>query len=367
MKNVVTGGVLTAMGIGSAHAGGVERSTQSVGILFEPGTYAELSFSTFDAKVSGVASPIIGGFASGDMAPGYNTFSLGYKQALTPSLDLALILDQPIGADVDYRSGTGYPVAGTTAELDATAVTALARYRFDNNLSLIGGLRALRTSGTVNLPFPALNPNPYTLETSKETDFGYVLGIAWEKPEIAARVALTYNSAINHTFDAAESGPSTGGIVVESTFKTEIPESINLEFQTGIAADTLLFGSVRWVNWTEFTIDPDEYRNVYGNALVFYTDDVITYNLGLGRKFNDNWSGAVLLAYEETKGNVTGNLGPTDGFKSAGLALTYTNGPAKITGGLRYVDIGDATTRGIDGDFSGNYGWGFGLRVGYSF
>ncbi|GAA0292934.1 hypothetical protein [Rhodovulum strictum] len=366
MKQVVTGFVLTAMGIGTAHAGGVERSTQSVGILFEQGTYAELSFGRFDGKVSGTSALLGPTIASGDMAPGYNTFSLGFKQALSPALDLALILDQPIGAAVDYPVGTGYPIEGTTAELDSTAITALARYRFDNNVSLIGGLRAMKTSGQANLPF-VLFPNPYTLDTSSETDFGYVLGIAWERPEIAARVALTYNSAITHNFDATESSHLTGGLPVTSTFKTEIPESINLEFQTGIAADTLLFGSIRWVNWTEFTIDPDEYRNVYGNALVFYTHDVITYNLGLGRKFSDTWSGAVLLGYEETKGDRTGNLGPTDGFTSVGLAATYTAGSAKITGGVRYVDIGNATTRGLDGDFRGNSGWGFGLRVGYSF
>ncbi|WP_254813679.1 outer membrane protein transport protein [Rhodovulum sp. ES.010] len=352
-----------ALFAGGAMAGGVERSTQSVGILFEKGNYAELSFSHFDPDVSGNVGPL----GSGNMLDSFTNVTLGYKQALTDRLDLAIVFDQPIGADIDYKTGTGYPVAGTTASLDSNAITGFLRYRFDNNVSLIGGVRVMRTSGEVDLPFPALSPIPYTLETSTETDVGYVLGIAWERPEIAARVALTYNSAITHDFDAAESASTTAGAIVNSTFETEIPESINLEFQTGIAADTLLFGSVRWVNWTEFTIDPDAYRNVYGNALVDYEDDRITYNLGVGRKFNDSWSGAVLLGYEESNGNITGNLGPTDGFTSLGLAATYTYGKARLTGGVRYVDIGDATTRGIGGDFAGNHGWGFGIRIAYNF
>ena len=38
----------------------------------------------------------------------------------------------------------------------------------------------------------------------------------------------------------------------------------------------------------------------------------------------------------------------------------------KITGGLRYVDIGDAITT-VGGDFQDNSGVGVGLRIAYSF
>ncbi|MBN2906462.1 MAG: hypothetical protein JXJ18_07130 [Rhodobacteraceae bacterium] len=364
MKTIISGTALAALCVGSAHAGGVERSTQSVGVLFEQGTYAELSFTTFDPKVSGTAL----GQLSGDMSPSYSSYSLSYKQALSDSLDLALILDQPIGADIAYPSGTTYIGTGATATLESTAVTALIRYKFPSNISLIGGLRVQRTNGDVFLPYAG----DYTLSTSHETDFGYVLGIAWEKPEIAARVALTYNSAITHAFDAVESSAASGFANLDTTFKTEIPQSVNLEFQTGVAADTLLFGSIRWVDWTAFEIAPEHYTttlaiNPSGEPLVFYTNDVVTYNLGLGRRFNDTWSGAVLVGYEKHQGDPVGNLGPKDGYASLGLAATYTKDNMKITGGVRYVDIGNATTRNIGGDFRNNSGWGAGLRIGVSF
>ena len=35
---------------------------------------------------------------------------------------------------------------------------------------------------------------------------GWVAGVAYEMPEIAARVSLTYNSPIDHDFDMTESG-----------------------------------------------------------------------------------------------------------------------------------------------------------------
>jgi long-subunit fatty acid transport protein len=335
-----------------AQAGGVERSSQSVAILFEQGRYAELSFGHFSPDVSGTVGG--GALSSGDMSSSYNSWSLGYKMDIGDRMNLAVILDQPIGADVAYPTGTGYPLAGSTAELSSSAVTALLRYKFENNVSVYGGLRYETVKGIVSIPAVA----GYTLSTNNDSELGYVVGVAWEKPEIAARVALTYNSAITHTLDSLEFG------AVAANFETEVPQSLNLEFQTGIAKDTLLFGSIRWVDWSEFLIDPPAYP--LAAPLVSYQSDRTTYNLGVGRRFNENWSGAVTLGYEASNGDITGNLGPTDGFASVGLAATYTMDNLKVTGGVRYVDIGDATTN-IGANFSGNSGIGVGLRVGYTF
>ena len=349
MGRVLTTVVAFALTAGSAVAGGVERSTQSVAILFEEGTYAEVNLGYFEPSVSGTV-----GIASGNMAPGYATLSFGYKQALSNRLDLAIIVDEPIGADVDYPLGTGYPLQGTTADLESYAVTGLLRYKLPNNFSVYGGLRAEQVKGVVSIPFVG----GYTLVTNRDLEWGYVVGAAWERPDIAARVALTYNSAITHTLSSTEFGGPTG------SFQTEIPESLNLEFQTGIAADTLLFGSIRWVEWSAFAIDPPAYPLPV--PLVSYQSDRITYNLGLGRRFNETWSGAVIVAHEPSNGDITGNLGPTDGFSSIALAATYTSGNLRITGGIRYVDIGGATTS-IGAQFADNSGVGVGLRIGYSF
>lgn len=352
MKGILATAAAATLGAGGAMAGGVERSSQSTAILFEEGDYAEIALGLVDPSVSGFAGPA----GSGDMSANFMGYSLGYKQALSDRLDLALIVDQPIGADVDYPIGTGYPLQGSTAELRSTAITGLVRYGLENDVSLIGGIRAEAiTKGEVALPFAG-----YTLSIDNDFAVGFVGGVAWERPEIAARVSLTYNSAISHTLDSTENGNPTG------SFDTEVPQSVNLEFQTGVAADTLLFGSVRWVDWTEFDISPPLYVGGFGSPLVSYKGDRVTYNLGLGRRFNETWSGAVTLGYEPSDGEITGNLGPTDGYTSAGLAATYTAGNTKITGGIRYVDIGDATTS-IGAEFQNNYAIAAGVRVGFSF
>jgi long-subunit fatty acid transport protein len=354
MKRYVLATAAMVAATTGAQAGGVERSTQSVAILFEQGRYAELSFGRFAPDVSGTVGG--GAVSSGDMAGNYNSYSLGYKMDIGDRMAFAMILDQPIGADVNYPTGTGYPLAGSTAKLSSSALTALLRYKLENNVSVYGGLRYETVHGEVSLPFLS-----YTLNTNHDSELGYVVGIAWEKPEIAARVALTYNSAIKHSLDSVERGVTTAG------FDTEVPQSVNLEFQTGIAKDTLLFGSIRWVDWTAFIIDPPGYTPPT-TPLVDYASDRVTYNLGIGRRFNENWAGAITIGYEKSDGERTGNLGPTDGMKSIGLAATYTMDNMKITGGVRYVDLGDATTAvPISGVFTGNSGIGVGIKIGYTF
>ncbi|GGH56133.1 membrane protein [Frigidibacter albus] len=368
----------TALTAGGAYAGGIERSTQSVAILFEQGNYIEFSLGEVSPNVSGVQQIALTtppGSSSGDMAGDYTTWALAVKTALTDKLDFALILDEPVGADVEYGTGTGYFYAGSTATIDSHALTALLRYKATPAFSVIGGVRAVQTEGEVGLF------NGYQMEAKKETDWGYVVGAAWEKPEIAARVSLTYNSAIDHDFTANESALVTvaPGVVIpvsqQNEFTTTIPQSLHLEAQTGIAADTLLFGSVRWVDWSEFKIAPPLYVLGAGDNLVDYDGDTITYSIGLGRRFNETWSAAVTASYEDAIGGFSGNLGPTDGATSVGLATTYTRGPMKITGGVRYIWLGDTETEAPSpvppgttfAKFKDNEGVALGLRVGYSF
>lgn len=358
-----------ALSTSSALAGGIERSTQSVAPLFEPGEYMEFSFGSFSPSVSGSGAGPFTGTSSGDMASSYGTYSFAYKRALNDQLDAAIIIDQPIGADVDYpASSAPYAFAGSNAEVRSNAITGLLRYKMRSNFSVYGGLRAERVEGNLAIRAPlalfvpgapgALN---YALDGEADWGLGYVVGVAWEKPEIAARVALTYNSAIKHTLDTTETGLAP--IALNGTLDVEVPQSVNLEFQTGIAEDTLVFGSIRWVDWTAFNITPQ----YLGQPVVSNDDDTFSTSLGIGRRFNENWSGAIILGYEKTQGTPTGNLGPTDGYKSIGLAATYTVDNIKITGGVRYVDIGDATTKGIGSNFSDNDGVGVGIRVAYSF
>ncbi|MBF9029731.1 hypothetical protein HKCCE3408_04920 [Rhodobacterales bacterium HKCCE3408] len=343
-----------------AQAGGIERSSQSMSILFEEGTYAELSFSRVFPNTSGTVGG--GTVSSGDVIPGYNNLSLRYRQDITDELSFALVLENHIGADVSYPAGGLYPLAGTTAELRADSMTALLRYEFPSNFSIYGGARVARIGGDVNLPAVGAG---YTLSTDTDTALGYVLGVAYEIPDIALRVALTYNSEYTHDLTATEGGigPFSGSSPLDVT----VPQSVMLEAQSGIAEDTLLFGSIRWVDWTAFEIAPDGYVTAVGSPLVEYRDDYITYTIGVGRRFSDEFSGALSVLYEPEINSVNSNLGPTDGRMAIGLGGTYAmaNG-VEITAGMQYGIVGNVTTS-IGADFSDNDYIAAGVTIGMSF
>lgn len=364
MGRVLSTASALTIGVSTAYAGGVDRSGQSVAILFEKGNYVEFSLAGVNPDVSGNALVPALGTNSGDMSPGYGVLGAGYKHSFGNGLDAAIIFDQPYGADVSYPVAT-YFASGATAVLDSNAITGILKYKMPSNISVYGGLRYQSLSAEATIPFVA----GYVGTTSEDKSLGYLVGAAWEKPEIALRVALTYNSSIEHDLATVEN------FVPGATTNThvETPESVNLEFQTGIAPDTLLFGSVRWVHWTQFQIAPIGYLGAVGAPIVSYDSNTTTWTLGLGRKFNDTWSGAVTLGYEASsdKDGFSSNLGPTDGFWSVGVGGSYTQGPMKISAGLRYIDVGDAQTRvgalAPATNFDGNSGVAAGIKVGYTF
>ena len=356
MKRVYGAAALAVAG-SAAFAGGIDRSGQSISTLFEPGELVEFSFGYVSPDVSGTWAA--GAISSGDAGDDYWLWSLAYKRPMSEQFDLAVIIDQPFGADINYETGTFYPLTGSYATLRSTATSIFGRYHFSENFSLHGGLRAQRISGEARV-----TPYGYTLDARSDIGFGYSLGVAYEIPDIALRAALTWNSPIDHRVDSTE----TGFVPGTTTFDMTTPQSVNLDFQTGIAADTLLTASVRWVQWSKFDITPPGYNTFPGEPIVEYEDDRFSYTLGIGRRFNDQWSGSVTLGYEPAVGGTSSNLSPTDGYKSVAFGAAYTQGNMKISGGLRYIDIGSTTTNfPVSGDFSDNSGWAAGLKVSYTF
>ena len=98
----------------------------------------------------------------------------------------------------------------------------------------------------------------YRVDAGKDWGYGWMLGTAYERPDIALRVSLSYYSKISHSLDTQESTATTG--VLPTQTEVDTPQSVSLDFQTGVAPKTLVFGSIRWVDWSEFRIDPPLYE-----------------------------------------------------------------------------------------------------------
>jgi long-chain fatty acid transport protein len=348
----------------TAAAGGIERTNQVMNILFEEGHYLEVMAIYVNRSISGNAVASLGGFDSGDMAPDYMQYSGAYKNDISDHLTLAFVIDQPYGADVAYPSDTNYFAQGTTAALDTVALTAVTRYETSENWSVYGGLRYQVLEAKASVPFVA----GYTASGDKDGSYGYLVGTAYKIPGFKLRAAITYSSKISHTVSTTENSPLGTGNT--SATNVETPQSVNLDFRTGLATNTLLFAGIRWVNWSDFDITPADYQSLTGSSLVSYQHDTTTYTIGLGLRMNERWSFSGRIIYEPSHGGFTPNLGPRDGFLGAAIAAQYKMDHTEISIGTSYFDVGDTQTSlgGMQAStFNGNDAIVTGARVGYRF
>ncbi|MCV6598133.1 MAG: transporter [Mangrovicoccus sp.] len=364
-KTALTTGMLAILSAAPLHAGGIDLSGQDVNILFEEGGVVQIALSRVDPSVSGT----LNGVDSGDIAGKLYSPKFAYKQPVADKWSFAIIYDQPYGADVRYSPD--YPLSidpldpDTPKRLEAKAstdaLTALLRYEFRPNYSVYGGLTAQSINAQIGVP-AALG---YKVDAVGSTNFGYLVGFAWEKPEIAARISITYRSEVEHTMTQTETGvalaPGLPNFALVSETKITTPRSINLDFQTGIAEDTLLFGEVRWVDWGALVYEPTNY---IANPLVDFGEAYINYLLGVGRQFTDQFSGAFFVGYEDSAGVPVSDLTPTDGYWSIGIAGTYEFEKVLISGGIQYIDVGDAISE-EGAVFEDNHAWGIGLQFTY--
>lgn len=399
-KKILAAAGLIAVTAGSAHAGGLDRTRLSYGLLFEQGSYMEFGASHVAPKVTGTYTGLPGpasvfnGTSTGDMAGDYTTLSFGYKRDVNDKLSYAFYLNSPYGADANYPAGL---YTGLNAEWKSNQAAVLLKYKVNPNFSVYGGLKAIRSSATIAIPDAVIRGGlaaaglagnltagaiaagapagslAYSATAAGDNALAYVVGAAYEKPEIALRVGLTFESGYTHKFKTTETmaftafNPGLAAAFAPSVTNIKMPKSLTLDFQSGIAKDTLLFGSVRWSEWSVWEVKPQGYATLAGGSnITDFSNNVVSYQLGIGRRLNENLSVFARVGYEKANGGVASRLSPTDGNRSIGIGGSYTKDNMKITGGIEYVKLGGA----VDGSgtrFAGNTAVGLGLSVGYRF
>jgi long-chain fatty acid transport protein len=474
LKTLSTAMILATIPMTGAFAAAMDRSGQSVSAFLQPGNYFEAGISVLDADVKGQEAGVTTTRRNiGDMAESYYFPNAAIKVQVNDKFSFGLLYDQPFGAKAEY-SGNNIFVSnpGSDTVLGASAIDGLitkkaieslnglgvndpTQQQIDGakqqvsaqlgpviananaslgqgqtkvdvhteNLSLIFGYQPIdnvtvyggpvyqRVKGDVNLRGQAYSLyNGYDAHIKETGEMGWLVGTAYQIPDIALKASITYRSAIKHKAKTTESlalldnmDPTAlqqllvGGLGLSAeqiaslgkSGKTEIktPQSVNLDFQTGIMEDTIAFMNVRWVNWSSFSIQPTQFGNVSkaigalvnkpdGFNLVQYSKDQWSINTGLGRKFTDKWAGNFSIGWDSGAGNPVTTLGPTKGYWSLGLGGQYS--PAKdyfVQAGVRYFWLGDAKAQtGAQADtsdyvakFDKNHALGYALKIGYRF
>lgn len=346
MKKSVMAASVFAVAGSAAFAGGIQRDGDRSQILFERGeNVLQFSASSVNPTVSGT----VGDVSSGDMQETYGNYALAYKRQLNDRMALAIIANEGYGADARYPTETEYPLAGTFAAVDSFVLTGLLSYNVNDRVSVYGGARVQNVYG--DLAIPAFD---YEVTFDDDYQFGYVLGAAYQIPEIALKLAMTYESEMTHEYSDGNDDP----------FEITIPQAVTIHARTGVAPGTLVFASARWQEWKEFVVDPDDFPGA--DPIAQELSNRWTYELGVGHRFNENWSGAFTVGYEGTKDLPVTNLAGRDGFTTYGIAAIYTQDNWKLTTGIRFIELGDATTT-IGAEFENNDAIAAGVQLQYTF
>jgi long-subunit fatty acid transport protein len=353
-----------------AQAGGLDRSGTPVDIIFENGNYFELSFGMVMPELTG--SDVLANSIA-NVGNDFNVGGAGLKLDLSDKVSIAVIYDQPYGSDIVYG---GNPAAtmlgGTSAVADSDAMTALVRYKINDRFSVYGGARSVKAGGDITLSGLAYGPLApgYSVNFATDHGAGYVLGAAFEIPEKAMRVALTYHSSIDMSFATTETFPMGAPIFTGFT-QSELPQSLELAVQSGISAKhrILAFGSVRWSDWEAFTLQP----NGLGANLADL-DSAISYELGVGKQFTDKFAASLTVNYEAGgSDDLVSPLAPSNGQIGVAIGGKYrVNENVSISGGIRYTWLGDAqpetgTPDVARGTFVDNTALSAGLKLAFHF
>ncbi|WP_180184000.1 OmpP1/FadL family transporter [Acinetobacter sp. YH01020] len=417
LKTLATAMILASVPMTGAFAAALDRSGQSISAFLQPGNYFEAGISVLDPNVSGkmnstapASNPTLGALANtslDDMAGDYYFPHAALKLQLTDNFSFGLLYDQPFGAEAKYSAtDQTLPVAGnpgafqlmgetTEVEVNTQNISMILGFQPTENFNIYGGGVYQTVKGDVQLRGIAYGANQalglYNANMKEDSAVGWLAGLAYQIPEIALKASITYRSEIDHEAATTETGSSAllgGAFSTRADTKITTPQSVNLDFQTGIMADTVAFANVRWVDWSNFAIRPTAFGKasetlgalgrgpVGGFDLVAYSDDQINATVGIGRKLSEQWAGNVSVGWDSGAGNPVSTLGPTEGYWNVGLGLQFSPAPNYfIAGGVKYFMLGDAEAQPASmfgtnesvASFEDNDAWAYGLKIGYRF
>ncbi|WEX07224.1 outer membrane protein transport protein [Chelativorans sp. AA-79] len=365
---------------GSAQAGGFSRGTADTDILFEQGNfnfragaYIAVPHQEYRSAPTRAPSP---GLIGEDYLDTYVIPSAAVKFGFTDNFACAGTYTDSNGAASSYSAP--YGVSGklseefTVAEFGATCAAFFDVGR--GRLALLGGafLERFDYSLDARPTVPGLAPIPIQVPLNLGLDssaYGWRAGIGYEIPEIAFRAQLLYRSGTSHDATGSADTPLLPGVALPAFGSGELPQSVELKVQSGIAPGWLAFGSVKWTDWSvNETLDLRFSVPGVGTLASlneYYWRDGWTVTAGVGHAFNENVSGVLTVQWD--RGVSTGyDLRNDKWLVLAATSLTDKwGGELRLGGGVSYLSSADIT-EGLEAGASVDSGWAGLFAASYS-
>ncbi len=360
---LAAGGALLALG-GVARAGGFDRGGVNIDLLFDDRPYAVEAGVTYVSPQrelhnvrrldgSGLFSYTVGTDAD------YAFPRLGLKANIVGPVDCLATYQQPDGIDVDYGLNNAYSPTAVKFKVDTDDYGLTCAFRFDVGpgfAGAIGGVSyqqvdALQSRQTL-LPTVFRNPGVGVFRLSDDT-VSWRAGASYEIPNIGFRASLVYSARYDYDglsgtvdttgFAVGSTGPSNGRFlgVYPVTASTEVPQALDLKLQTGIAPGWLVFGSVRWQQWSRLQVIPingvvSPVTGTISTTTSFdpFYQDGWTVSGGIGHAFTDKLSAALSLTWDRGTSTVSGYQSDLWSVSAGGSFKATDNVELRLGGSL---------------------------------
>ena len=390
MKKIIITTVLTAFASTQAFSGGWETGRLDNSFMYEDGGYGQFGVLSVNydvgATIQHPAAP------KHKMAKNQSRSAFAVKMGLG-DFDLGLTRYHSGAIQLDGLAGgldgcnpatEAIALCSVVPSADVTIYSTayLAKYSINENMSVFAGLTrfALEDSTVTTIA------GHY--EVNAETANVTVYGAAYEIPDIALRVEAVFQEETTTALTASSSlSPLLPTTAITGASYT-IPQTMTLNFQSGIAEDTLLFGSVHQQNWnTAQIIIPGNPNGI--NPVTFAPDaavspvgssfsDKTAYSIGVGRKISDKLSLSLSYSREDGSGPTTDDpFTLSDGSQGITIGARYSMAEnMTLSAGYNYTTAGDVKVihevapgvpSGLTADYKDNTTSAIGVRLAFSF
>ncbi|MBP4041164.1 outer membrane protein transport protein [Aeromonas sp. SrichE-2G] len=312
----------SASGLGRAYAGEAAIADNAAVLSRNPA--AMTTFDKMAVSVSGTyIKPDVD--VSGDIYAGPNKLTPASESNIAPDAFVpASYFIQPlndqwawgIGLFSNYGLSTEYTktfAAGAGAgdtELLTLNINPNIAYRVNSNFSVGAGINAVyaeaelnRYAGALAAAIPGANADTRLAHLKGDTwGFGWNVGTLYEFNE-NNRLALTYRSQVDLSFDGDFQGATSGNRVVDGNLKLDLPAQAEFAGYHRLNQQFAVHYSVNWTDWSAFQ-ELKATSNACANGVCLQKDekfkDSARYSLGGTWYVNPSWEARIGFAYDNS-------------------------------------------------------------------
>jgi len=428
---LVMGVSFLTLSAGLVHAGGWSASNLDANFMYSDGGSVGLSTGKLDYKIKAETAKSFGSSPAEnvDVVKDQTRTSISVSAAASDKISIGAA--NFVSGSIQLQGGAGSAQSWIPdADAKMTTTALLGTYQFNENSSLLFGLSNERLAnttvstingtytldgGTANrliiggsysipdialrvsvsyIPKSSITSNSSFTETNVIAVAGNGINLdtatygdavaaanlpaALGGPIDVADAGLTLvgspDASGNYNNATAISGINTASALIAdvSNYQSQVglPETLIVDFQTGIAKDTLLFGSITHGKWSDAQIVSDT-GSAFSKISTEFGDST-GYTLGIGRRLSDKFSISATLGSEAGGGAKSSSLFTvSNGSKSLTLGGRYTDGNMVVSAGYNMTEVGGVTIETASGTELAKYGTNtvsaFGIKVAFNF